>query len=87
MPHPWGNSWMGFLCHVAQHAPKYGRHPQYSQYLFPVMPTQMEILLRVGLTTSALNPCVAPAPPTHSMEEETEAWMSAAWTTLPVPGW
>lgn len=52
---------MGFLCCVAQDAPKYGRHPQYSQYLFPMMPTQMEILLRVGLITSALDPCVAPS--------------------------
>lgn len=83
MPHPWGNSWIGFLCHVAQDAHSYGRHPQYSQYLFPVMPTQMEIFLRVGLITSALDP----APPTHSVEKETEAWRLAALTSLPVPGW
>lgn len=72
---------MGCPCRAAQDDPKYGRHPQYSQHLFPLMPTQMEILLGVGLITSALlhwTPVLQPAPPTHSVEEETEARRSAA---------
>lgn len=86
VPHPWGNSRMGFLCRVAHAAPKSGRHPQYPP-----------IFISRDANTDGNTPeggshhrtlVLHPAPPTHCVEEETEEGRSwAARTGLPVPGW